>query len=279
MMLQFALNYSVEAIDLLERGMIEVERFKCADWPEMILAAQAHRPVYIHFSQKIGQPEPVTSERLDTIERLRDETQTPYINVHMTPSKARFDEHGPVAPMIAPLIDDLQPYIRRFGADAIIVENLPVPRFDQVHPIMWQGGEAVLLKGVVEGAGVGFLLDTAHAALAADNREFDVFPYLETLPMAQLRELHITGTGYWDDGTWGDHRPMRERDWQVADYALKAIQEGRWGVPDIVALEYGGIGWLKETCGSDADVIAVDAPYLFRRVRATRDALSIYPPA
>ena len=45
--MEFSLNYSLEAVQLLSRGEIEVDRIKCADWPDMIAEAKKAGPVYV----------------------------------------------------------------------------------------------------------------------------------------------------------------------------------------------------------------------------------------
>ncbi len=52
--MQFALNYSPQAADLVWAGQIDIDLFKCPPWTEMTAAAQAIRPVYVHFGLQAG---------------------------------------------------------------------------------------------------------------------------------------------------------------------------------------------------------------------------------
>ena len=54
--MNFAINYSPQAGELLKQGKIEINLFKCPDWPELIQEASALAPVYVHFPLIAGQP-------------------------------------------------------------------------------------------------------------------------------------------------------------------------------------------------------------------------------
>ncbi|HLV36123.1 MAG TPA: hypothetical protein VKY59_13445, partial [Spirillospora sp.] len=53
--MKFALNYSPQAAELLRAGDIDIDLFKCPDWPHLIEQARQQRPVYIHFPLVAGQ--------------------------------------------------------------------------------------------------------------------------------------------------------------------------------------------------------------------------------
>ncbi len=59
----FSLNYSPEMADLLRTGQIQVDRIKCADWPDMIETARQIGPVYVLFALLAGEG-PVAEARL-----------------------------------------------------------------------------------------------------------------------------------------------------------------------------------------------------------------------
>jgi len=51
---ELRINYSTQAADLLKQGKIQVERFKCPDWPDMIAEASQLCPVAVHVNLKAG---------------------------------------------------------------------------------------------------------------------------------------------------------------------------------------------------------------------------------
>jgi hypothetical protein len=90
--MNFAVNYSHEAAELLRAGQIEIDYFKCAAWQEMIAAAQELCPVYVHFPLVVGQGngDAIDSETNQVadwrkIEKLLTQTKTPFVNVHLAP--------------------------------------------------------------------------------------------------------------------------------------------------------------------------------------------------
>lgn len=54
MAMEFAVNYSLAAADLLREEQIQVDLFKCPAWPDLIAAAQEVHPVYVHFPLRVG---------------------------------------------------------------------------------------------------------------------------------------------------------------------------------------------------------------------------------
>src|SRR5512136_62380 len=88
-----AVNYSAAAADLLHRGGIYFDYFKCPAWSHMALVAQSLRPVYLHLPLTTG------SGRGDVIdtemkgapdwakyECLMEQTGTPMVNLHLEAS-------------------------------------------------------------------------------------------------------------------------------------------------------------------------------------------------
>lgn len=261
--MQFAINYSPQAADLLRRGAIELDRFKCPDWPDMLAAARTLRPPYVHFNLHTNLTEPDK----DTINRLCADTDTPYVNLHLSPRPT--DVH-----VIA--LDNPRPHERgvihaimkwavfaavdTFGADRVIVENLPYhPEYGSVFRA---AVEPELICRIVQETGCGFLLDISHARLAARSLGMDEHDYLAQLPGERLRELHVTGIGQDPAGRATDHLPFTEADWPFVDAVLARIRAGEWAQPWVMAFEYGGTGPLFEW-RSEASVIAAQVPRLY----------------
>jgi hypothetical protein len=71
--------------------------------------------------------------------------------------------------------------------------------------------------------------------------ESELADYIDRLPMERLRELHLTGLRRYH-GLITDHFELGDPDWQAAEWALQQILSGEWRQPEIIALEYGGVG-------------------------------------
>lgn len=264
--MQFAINYSPQAADLLQGGAVTIDRFKCSDdWPQLIPLARAHRPIYIHFNHAAA-PEQMRALDVDAVNALCEETGTPYVNLHLVQWRDAFagmpnttTDPADRAAIHAYMLEGVQIAVELFGADRVIVENVPYygPRNSTKRPCV----ELDIINAIVEATGVGFLLDVSHARLAAQHMGMDPYEYLAQLPGDRLRELHITGIGHKPNGDICDHMPLTSADWPFVAWVLDRIQSGVWSEPWIMAFEYGGLGPIFEW-RSEADVIAAQVPRL-----------------
>lgn len=269
--MEFAVNYSPEAAGLLADGRIAFDRFKLPDWPDLISEARPHAPVYVHFPLGAGGPTPEATD-WDEVARLREETATPLVNLHLRPSGLRFPGMAPGTTdpadreaVAAALVADVSRACERFGADSVAVENTIYrgPAGTLPRP----GVEPEVITAVVERTGCGLVLDLAHARITAPALGLDARGYLARLPLQRLRELHVTGVRT-VDGRPQDHLPLTDADWELFDQALDDIRAGRWRRPWVVAFEYGGVGpafrWR-----SDDGVLAEQVPRLAQAVGAS----------
>lgn len=263
----FSLNYSPEMADLMQEGLIHVDRIKCADWPDMIAMARPLAPVYVHFPLLAGQGL-LADDVLDRIATMRDETDTPFVNTHIAP---RFEDCGDVTDkrsVIERIKVNLEQLAERFGAENVIAENIPYPEYNPGNKPYVSADPEVITRAIEE-TGVGLLLDLGHARRTAEYLAIDPRRYIGELPVTRLRELHVTGLGYNEKGNRVDHLPMRDEDWDLLQWALDNIRDGHWSEPWSVSCEYGGIGqpfrWRSER-----DVIAREAPRMLEMIRAAQ---------
>ncbi len=186
--------------------------------------------------------------------------------------------------MAACLIRDVQAVVARFGAARVIVENDHDNGGLHLRPAYLPE----VIDRVVAATGCGFLLDLAHVRLAAHALGIEPHAYVAALPVAAVREVHVSGVQPFGAhfvamlerggiaptimrryvGKPMDHLPMTETDWAFAAWALDHIRAGRWGRPWVVALEYGGVGPLWEAV-TEADVLAAQVPRLRALVEGT----------
>lgn len=264
----FSLNYSTEMDALVRAGAIRIDRVKCAEWPEMIALARQIAPVYVHFRVLSGQGL-LTEAQLDAVARLRDETDTPYVNTHIAPRMSDVRDPNDPEAVYDVVARDIAQLVDRFGAEWVIAENIPYPETPKEHPKPLLASDADLIRRIIEATGCGLLLDLGHARRVAEHLAIDPKRYIEKLPVKRLGELHITGLGYDPNGHRVDHLPMREDDWELLAWALAHIQSGAWGKPWSVSCEYGGMGepfkWRSE-----AAVIAREAPRMWAMVQAAQ---------
>jgi uncharacterized protein (UPF0276 family) len=250
--------------ELIREGSIQVDRIKCAEWPDMIAAAKPLAPVYVHFRLLAGQGR-LTEAQLDNIAKMREETDTPFINTHIAPRISDVSAPNDFNAVYDVVVRDITQLVDRFGADYVIAENIPYPEGDSNEPKVFLGSDAAFIHRVIEDTGVGLLLDIGHAKRTAEHLAFSPILHIEQLPVHRLREVHITGLGYKPNGQRTDHMPMREDDWELLQWALDNIREGNWAKPWSVSCEYGGLGapfkWRSEKA-----VIAREAPRMWQMV-------------
>jgi hypothetical protein len=60
---------------------------------------------------------------------------------------------------------------------------------------------------------------------------------------------------------WRDHFAMSNEDWEIAEWVIERIAEGELPQPELVALEYGGVG-PKYEWRSDPDTLLNDVSHL-----------------
>lgn len=289
--MDFAANYSPVTESLLAQGRIALDRFKCPAWPHLVSRVSARHRVHVHFPLLAGWGR---GDALDgethapadwrRVESLLAATGTPFVNLHLSPDAEHYPgvdpaDAGPgIASRVAEnLIRDVEAVVRRFGRERVIVEN------DPDHAICMR---AALLPGVirqvVEVTGCGLLLDLGHARITAAAQGLDARKYAAALPVACLREIHVAGVqrleGAWVErllaagpegektvarfqGRLLDHLPLVDEDWSLASWALGRVRAGAWHAPDLVTLEYGGVGPAWEAVTLE-DAVAEQVPRL-----------------
>lgn len=271
--MQFALNYSPQAGELLQAGAIQIDRFKCPNWPDLVQDAQALAPVYIHFDLLAGRGR---LELVDwnAIERTMIATETPYVNLHLAALVGDLpDIQGdPLTPsqrerVIDRMRADVQLVVQRFGGDRVIVENIPY--LDAEDSIMHRRllracVEPEVISAILDEANCGLLFDLSHACITADTLGMDARAYIEALPLHRMRELHVTGIEMLD-GRLEDHLAMTEQDWEMLDWFMGKIAAGEAAEPWMVAFEYGGITKIFDW-RSKPEVIASQVPRLYSMV-------------
>lgn len=264
--MKFALNYSPQAVELLQAKQIQVDVFKCPNWEDLVPLAAEHLPVYIHFPFQAGMHD-ITEQRLEEVARWLERTGTYYVNTHI--SLQRADMRNPDDPeeAVERALPDVQRLADYFGAERVIVENIPYPETKNTKPLV--GSDPTVISRIIESSNTGLLLDIGHARRTAEHLAINPRIYINQLPVQRLREVHITGLGYNEDGKRVDHLPMLEEDWLLLEWSLANIHSGAWSEPWVVACEYGGVGQSFEK-RSDKAVIAAQIPRMYAMVYAAQ---------
>ncbi len=262
--MKLAINYSPQAADLLSKGLIEIDYFKCAGLPDLVEKASTYTQVVVHLNLDAG-PGEVKDMEWDAITELINQTKTPYVNLHLAPYLSDFPDIPPADPsqaqaarVIDCMLEDLQVVTDLFGPERVIVENVLYRGSD--GSTIRTGVEPEVISDIVQETGCGFLLDISHARIAAHYLGMDERDYMNGLPCHRLQELHFTGL-HQVDGRLVDHLPVLEADWLILEWVIERIRWGEWAHPWLMTLEYGGVG-EKYAHRSDPEVIAEQVPRL-----------------
>ena len=262
--MQFAINYSEDASELFQAGQIEVDLFKCPNWDDLIPVASQQRPVYVHFPLIAGQQR-LSEVDWESIQHRLATTDTQFVNLHVAPVPSAVDVDDKSA-VIDCLIADVMTAADIVDVKQVIIENIPYPDpwHDDLPAI---AVDAQVISEVIRQTGCGFLLDVAHARLASMGLGRDTKAYLESLPVHAIQELHVTGIAYDEQHRLSDHFELDDEDWQLFEWVMAQIHQGKWQVPQVVAFEYGGVGGLFQN-RSNRQLIAEQVPRLYEMVKA-----------
>lgn len=270
--MRFAINYSPQAERLWREGRIQVDLFKCPDWPDLVARVGTIHKRYVHCALITWRGE-LDRINFAELQRWLDSTETLVINTHFALAQSDFVDSS-VTPeaVIQRAARILSPLCDRFGAENIVIENLryPAPAGDWKDVLLPEIVDPAVISEVVRRTDCGFLLDIAHAILACEGSgRADIKAYLNALPVHALRELHVVGIRpeLDEDGVRDDHFAMTDGDWAMTEWALEQIRAGAWRAPETMAFEYGGVG-EKFAWRSEAAVIAKQAPRLYQLAKS-----------
>ena len=116
----------------------------------------------------------------------------------------------------------------------LLIENMP-----DIHSeenMFFPYFEAKKIGKLVTDNDINLLLDLTHAKLTSVSNNWNVHDFLKDLPLERVKEIHVNGSGYDDQGFPDDtHQAMTDADYELLDWVLK------YSKPEIVTLEYKGV--------------------------------------
>jgi uncharacterized protein (UPF0276 family) len=261
--MKLAVNYSPQSSCLFEEGRIDLDLFKCPDWPELVDAALEEHSTYVHFSLGTCSPR-LAQMDWSRVVHFMDLTGTQNVNLHLV-TEPGLDYHDAdrVKRSLQQVADDISSLVARFGPERVIVENTPLTLAgrDHLRPIV----DPQAISALIAQTGCRLLLDVSHASITCATLGMDPRQYILGLPVQRLAEVHITGLAV-EDGQLTDHRAMREEDWPLVEWVFEQIGSGAWAAPGILAFEYSGFGKVFEPF-SDPSVLQTQVPRLYDMVQ------------
>jgi uncharacterized protein len=244
-----AVNFSAQAAALLRSGEVRFDLFKSHTEPKWLEMALMSHPAYVHLPLHADEPD-LSAAPWAMFDEMVAQTQTRWINIHLSARRDRFRE-GSRQEVKDRWLESLGWLAARHGRQRVIAENT-VHRPGDDQWVSWATDPAFITE-VVEEAGVGLLLDSAHARVSAVAHGRDVFEDLRGYPLHRLVDWHLSGTAF-HEGRWRDSMAMTEEDWQIADWLVSLMMVGKAKEPENATLEYGGLGPVFEWRSSPAEL-------------------------
>ncbi|HOA21626.1 MAG TPA: DUF692 family protein [Anaerolineaceae bacterium] len=237
--MQISVNHSQALLDLVRAGHISVDAVEWVDkLPVSLIVETRELFPSLAFHLHPGRFHRTGAWLTQLRNYLEVCPQTPHISVHLAPLPWLWTDatmrRGRLLP--GPLADAS---IRRFIREVkwlqrnsnlpLILENMPA-----LHPkrYLFESDPAVIGM-VLEETNCAFLLDLAHARIAAEARGISPETYLAALPLEKTAQIHLAGVRAGRDGRLFDaHEPLTVEDYRLLEWTLARAQ------PAWLTLEY-----------------------------------------
>ena len=269
--MKFAINYSPQAEKLWREGRIQVDLFKCPDWLDLVAQVGAIHDVYVHCALITWRGE-LDDVDFDLLQRWLDTTETLVINTHFALAQSDFAPASRITPeaVVEKALRVLSPLCERFGAEKIVIENLPYPApsaswarkpaardpSDPSCHLRSRKPRRLWLSAGYRPRHSRLRRQRARRRQSLSQRAAGACLARACMSVGILPEPD-------DEGIRHDHFAMTAADWAMTEWALQQIRAGAWREPETMAFEYGGVG-ERFAWRSDSAVIAEQAPRLYQ---------------
>lgn len=222
--IEISCNYLTELEELLIDKRIEFNYFKMHPFPdknnqiESLREASKIRPVLFHgLDLAPGDIGDSNLERLLNVEKLKEIfslCSNEYISQHIyTKPSGLSDEE---------VFQSAKKNIRRLTDTfnlPIALENEPFCPGFEIRECMV---DPQFISRLISETNSMFLLDIAHAKVAAYYLNMPIDEYLNRLPLSEVYEIHISGTGFLPDGIFVDtHLAVGDDEYLLLEKILK----------------------------------------------------------
>jgi uncharacterized protein (UPF0276 family) len=192
-------------------------------------------PFYFHAAdliENIGSP----SAGIGQIADYLTCTGSPWVSVHIS-----VWQPGEVIKMKTGLrvpLPDMEQSRQRFVEKVMrLASSIQVPvLIENIEPLPFEGfnywARPDFICRVFEQTGCGFLLDTGHARISAENLGMAVYDYLQPLPLERVVQVHVSGPRRVDGRLVDAHQPLQKEDYDLLEFILAKTH------PQVVTLEY-----------------------------------------
>ena len=183
-------------------------------------------PVTFHgVGMSIGSTEPLNTEYLQRLKKLKNEVQPAWISDHLCWTSA----HGVVTHDLIPLpytqdvikhVVDRILQVQDFLGEQIVIENVSsYLQFKASDMTEWD-----FINEVTNRSDCKLLLDVNNIYVSAQNHKFNADEYLFAMPVDRVTEIHLAG--YEDKGTHlldTHSRPVSDPVWSLFKKAIQHV--------------------------------------------------------
>lgn len=191
---------NLDRIDVLE--VIVEDFWESSRGIQAVKTLASQRPVVLHgISQGLGSTVPAGRKRLDKMARIFDAVRPESWSEHLAFVRAGDIEIGHLAapPRTSATVDAAAANLERaHGSVGVmpLVENIAT----LIDPPVSDYTEPDWLARIIAASGAGMLLDLHNLYANAVNFGLDPFEFLRQLPMHAVRQVHISGGKFIDNG-------------------------------------------------------------------------------
>ena len=179
-------------------------------------------PVLLHgIGLSLGSAEGLDPARLAHLARVVEAVEPPWFSEHIAFTRAGGVEIGHLMPL--PFTREaVETVAANVAALKRAIPGVPVALENIAYTFTLPGAEmteAAFVRAVLEAADCGLLLDLENVHANSRNHGFDPIPYLESLPLERVVEVHLAG-GVVREGEYADThtRPVPEESWTLLEW-------------------------------------------------------------
>lgn len=234
-MIRLAANWSQALEKLLGKVQAPVDFLKIPlerDARAQLAQARGLKPVLLHGWGPSYRTGMMDIPAVDELRELIAASGTPYLSVHLDFQPEDFDGEPNQNAALERVTKSVQ-NLREITGLEILLENMPTYAWSE-RPRFVTDPE--FIRAALDASGAGFLLDIAHARVAAHHRHEDERTYLNNLPLERALEIHVSGPRLERDGLRDRHLPMTDTDYALLEHVLERAKHAL-----TITLEYGGI--------------------------------------
>ena len=239
--MQLTTNLSNALIDLIRSGEAPIDAIEVGPWHSAREIQSYQRQLsgwvfHFHAGSLISRVRWIPGS-MRRLKRYLSCTQSLWVSVHIELLPWHLYLLGSrLGLYLAP--PDPQKAMTRFAQDIarlsrrvelpVILENLPSLPTDKFAFV----AAPICVTEVLESTNCGFLLDIAHARVAAANQGREILEYLRQLPLERVVQIHVSGPRLRNGFLCDAHEPLQDADYAILEWVLERTS------PQVVTLEY-----------------------------------------